>query len=124
MAQEISIPVYFARYNSELNDIVNDVSNVAENEEDQARKRESALSEIVNSISANGYQLVVSGTHHTADKQSKIPIIQGELYPIVKAANNKNAETSGNTKLPLIILTAHLDNFGLINVSVIDSAAI
>lgn len=40
--------------------------------------RESALSEIVSSIAANGYQVVVSGSSHAPNKHSKIPIVQGE----------------------------------------------
>lgn len=70
------------------------------------------------------FQLVISGAHHSANKQSKIPIIQGELFPILKVPANAGQanpqETAPNTKLPLIILTAHLDTFGLINVSFLD----
>lgn len=60
MAQEVSIPVYFSKYNPELNSIIEDISNdedASHLDEAAAQKRESALSEIINSISANGYQV-------------------------------------------------------------------
>lgn len=58
MAQEISIPVYFSNYNDDLNGIINDISRTGGRNNDQkGNKRESALSEIINSVSANGYQV-------------------------------------------------------------------
>lgn len=63
LAQEISIPVYFSKYDSELDDIIGDISKLKVDEQDEladvkgAGKRDSALSEIVNSVSANGYQV-------------------------------------------------------------------
>lgn len=57
----------------------------------------------------------MSGTYHTPNKQSKIPIVQGELFPILKAKTANADATSANTQLPLIIITAHIDTFGLIN---------
>lgn len=112
MLQEISIPVYFSRYNPKMNEIINDVTKTTSaNQKKSSQERESAISEIMGSISANGYQIVVSGTGHTAIKQSKIPIIQGELTPTKHAIKTSD----GESKLPLIILTAHLDTFGLIN---------
>lgn len=121
MAQEISIPVYFSKYNADLNAIIDEISINAQNKQHAAsatNKKESALTEIINSVSANGYQVFVSGATHTANKQSKIPIIQGELAPI---KNYKNAaDNSGNldaiNKLPLIIISAHINTFGLIDV--------
>lgn len=112
MQQEISIPVYFSRYNPKMNEIVNDVTKTATtNHQKSSQQRDSAISEILGSISANGYQIVVSGTSHAANKQSKIPIIQGELTPTKHTIKTGD----GESKLPLIILTAHLDTFGLVN---------
>lgn len=120
MTQEISIPVYFSKYNADLSLIIDDISINAQNKQyaSATNKKESALTEIINSVSANGYQVFVSGATHAANKQSKIPIIQGELAPI---KNYKNAsDISGNTeainKLPLIIISAHINTFGLIDV--------
>lgn len=57
----------------------------------------------------------VSGTYHTPNKQSKIPIIQGELFPILKAKTANTDAPSANSQLPLIVITAHIDTFGLTN---------
>lgn len=63
LAQEISIPVYFSNYNTELDTIIDDISKIKADEQDgiadieASTKRESALSEIINTISANGYQV-------------------------------------------------------------------
>lgn len=112
MLQEISIPVYFSRYNTKLSEIINDVTKATiVTQQKSSQQRESAISEILGSISANGYQIVVSGTSHNPNKQSKIPIIQGELTP----TKHTSKAADGESKLPLIILTAHLDTFGLVN---------
>lgn len=59
MAQEISIPVYFSKFDPELNNIIDEISTSKEKQEtSKNNKRESAISEIVNSISANGYQVI------------------------------------------------------------------
>lgn len=64
LAQEISIPVYFSKFDIELNSIIEDISKIKldDSADDIADikaggKRDSALGEIVNSISANGYQV-------------------------------------------------------------------
>lgn len=57
----------------------------------------------------------MSGASHVANKQSKIPIIQGELAPLKNIKADGNVEI--NTKLPLILITAHMETFGLVNVS-------
>lgn len=74
-------------------------------------------------------QVVVSGATHTPNKQSRIPIIQGELIPVLKTFNNKHigggtaqqqiipTDSALYAKLPLIIVTANIDTFGLIHVS-------
>lgn len=111
MAQVSSIPIYFSPYNKELNQIIEDIT-INANTNSKSHVRESALSELVNSISANGYQVVISGANHNPNKQSKIPIIQGELAPF---KNTKVGDVDVNSKLPLIILVAHLNTFGLYN---------
>lgn len=63
LAQEISIPVYFSKYDTDLDTIIDDISKMKSNEPDDiadvvdAGKRDSALGEIMSSISANGYQV-------------------------------------------------------------------
>ena len=116
MTKEISIPVYFSHYNPKLNEVIDDVTIVASQDRKKPpQNRDSAISEILSSISANGYQIVVSGASHSPNKQSKIPIIQGDLAPVKQ---HGKATTDSDSKLPLIILTAHLETFGLINVSI------
>ncbi|XP_055852023.1 BOS complex subunit NCLN isoform X1 [Episyrphus balteatus] len=119
LAQVSSIPVYFSTYNKDLDQVITDITKASDASKaaQQAAsagkiERPSALSELLNMISANGYQIVVSGASHAASKQSKIPIIQGELAP---TKNMKAAEIEVNTKLPLIIITSHLNTFGLYN---------
>lgn len=72
---------------------------------------------LTNSISNSNEKVHVSGTHHSPNKLSKVPIIQGELHPILQAKSPSSDVASANNKLPTIIITAHIDNFGLINVS-------
>lgn len=59
-AEEISIPVYFSQYNEDLYAIIQEISNIDDfNAANNQAKRESALSEIMGSISANGYQVSI-----------------------------------------------------------------
>lgn len=68
LAQEISIPVYFSEYDTELDTIIDDISKIKSDEQEigadvrNAGKRDSAVSEIINSISANGYQVCFLST--------------------------------------------------------------
>lgn len=64
LAQEISIPVYFSNFDTELNAIIEDISKIKLDDPagditdiKGAGQRDSALGEIVDSISANGYQV-------------------------------------------------------------------
>lgn len=116
-----SIPVYFSTYNEDLEKVIEDIT-VTSDESIKTSQghgnagRESAFSEMMTSISANGYQIVVSGASHVPLKTPKIPIVQGELAPIKNVKSN-DASSEINTKLPQIIITAHLKTFGLYNVS-------
>ncbi|XP_050089617.1 nicalin-1 [Anopheles aquasalis] len=111
MMQEVPIPVYFSRYDPKLNGIIDEVTRTAvRSHKPNAPSRPSALSEMFGSVSANGYQIAISGASHALNKQSKIPIIQGELAP-----SKPGKSIDADSKLPLIIVTAHLDTFGLTN---------
>lgn len=121
LSQEITIPVYFSKYNEQLDAIIDDISASKSNDSEpqiQSAKRDSALAELISTVSANGYQVTVTGAHHNPNKQSKIPIIQGELVPALNKKNAGSATTPDArdySKLPLIIVAAHLDNFGIVN---------
>lgn len=108
LQQDVAIPVYFSPFNAALDAIVSDISRTTKNSAGQ--KRDSALAEIAGTISANGYQIIVTGASHAANKQAKIPIIQGEL---VKPIGKSSVEA--DSKLPLLLVVAHLNTFGLIN---------
>lgn len=113
LAQSTSVPIYFAPFNTQLENIINDVTNVAINN-DIGNK--TVLEQILLLISANGYHVTVDGQNNIANKNSKIPVIQGELLPThfgLKHINNKDDSTSS----PLILITATLKTFGIINVS-------
>lgn len=56
-------------------------------------------------------QVSVSGPSHTAKKDAKIPIIQGELIPFKPAKTSEE----GPGKLPVIIVTTQLKTFGITN---------
>lgn len=122
MEQAISIPVYFSVYNKELEDIITDISRTAAERADQQiesarnkqKQRDSVLNEIFNSISANGYQIIVTGATHGNNKNSKIPIIQGELAPN-KVTKFADGASDSNNKLPLLVIVANLNTFALYN---------
>lgn len=106
LAQEVSIPVYFSRFSKDLETVAQDLMKARASAGNKKKQPQgSALSDIINTVSANGYQVVVSGASHAANKQSKIPIIQGEL----------GQASTASAKLPVIIITAQLQTLGLIN---------
>lgn len=84
LAQEISIPVYFSNYDTELHEIIDDISKIKSEEVDDvadlkaAGQRDSALSEIVNSVSANGYQV------RSNSKMKFILFFKNELFSFLK----------------------------------------
>ncbi|XP_017471269.1 PREDICTED: nicalin isoform X1 [Rhagoletis zephyria] len=115
LAQPNSIPIYFSPYNTELERIISDVTRTSSNNVEGKSQRSSAAAELFASISANGYQVIVSGASHAASKNSKIPIIQGELAATSKLLKQVEGGSEVNSKLPLIIVAAHLNTFGLYN---------
>lgn len=119
LAQTSSIPVYFSPYNPELEKVIADITQTSDDvvkriDESPNSAQSFGFSEFFHSISANGYQIIVSGASHVANKNTKIPIIQGELSPL---KHNKQLDNGidVNSKLPLIIVAAHLNTFGLYN---------
>ncbi|XP_067637931.1 BOS complex subunit ncln isoform X2 [Eurosta solidaginis] len=113
LAQPNSIPIYFSAYNAELERIITDITRTTRDNEAGKAQRSSAASELFATISANGYQVIVSGASHLASKNSKIPIIQGELTSSSKILKQGEVGLESGNKQPLIIVTAHLNTFGL-----------
>jgi hypothetical protein len=104
MAEEISIPVYFSQYDEEIDKIISEISVTPANKASKA----SAMAEIFKKVSANSYQVVVTGSH-SARKDSRIPIIQGELIPFKQSSS----EGQQQTKLPVIVISTQLKPFGI-----------
>ncbi|XP_011198144.1 nicalin-1 isoform X2 [Bactrocera dorsalis] len=115
LAQPNSIPIYFSPYNSELERIITDITRTTSKNVEGKAQRTSAATELLSSISANGYQVIVSGASHLASKNSRIPIIQGELAATTKILKQMESGGESNSKLPLIVITSHLNTFGLYN---------
>jgi hypothetical protein len=107
LAEEISIPVFFSQYDEEIDKIITEI-----NQNPSQSAKESALSEIFKKVSANSYQVVVSGSH-SPRKDSRIPIIQGELLPFKQQTTDGQAPT----KLPVIVISTQLKPFGITNSS-------
>lgn len=60
LSQDITIPVYFSKFNAELETVVGDLARISLDDDDavkQGGQQNSALTELINSISANGYQV-------------------------------------------------------------------
>jgi hypothetical protein len=105
LAEEISIPVYFSNYDEEIDQIITEI-----NRNPGKNSKTSAMADIFNKISANSYQIVVAGTH-SPRKDSRIPIIQGELLPFKQSTVDGQAPT----KLPVIVISTQLKPFGVTN---------
>lgn len=108
LSEEVPIPVYFSQHNEAIEEIILEISRSSAT----SKGKESALVEIFNKISANGYQIVVSGTSHAPKKDSKIPVIQGELIPF-----KPKSDSSQHGKLPVIVITTQLKTFGITHIS-------
>lgn len=106
LAEEISIPVYFSKFDDEIDKIISEIGSVPAS---KVTKQASALSDIFKKISANSYQVVVAGNQPAKKKDSKIPIIQGELIPFKTDSSQQPA------KLPVIVISTQMKPFGITN---------
>lgn len=98
LAQEVSIPVYFARWTPQLSVIVEEVTRTSISSD----KTKSAAEAMFSSISGNGYQIVISPGSPNVRHDVKIATIQGYL-----------AGKGGDGKNPTIAVVAHYDSFGI-----------
>lgn len=113
LAQSIPVPVYFAPFNLKLEEILKDVTHTAI---DNNIENKTAFGQMLLLVSANGYHVTVDGQNSAANKNSKIPVIQGEFVPNQFVSKHIDNSGDGNS-LPLILITASLKTFGIINVS-------
>jgi hypothetical protein len=95
---ETLIPVYFVHWNPELQVILQDVEHGFITDD----KAGSAAEALLNSISASGYQVVVSTSQPIAKNDIKVATLQGKL-----------TGTGAEDKLPTIALVAHYDSNGV-----------
>lgn len=112
LSHSVSVPIYFASFNKHLENIINDVTYVAI---DNDIGNKTALGQIILLISANGYHVTVDGQNNVANKNSNIPVIQGEIVPNHFGLKHNNDDSVNS---PLILITATLKTFGIINVSI------
>ncbi|KAH8353373.1 hypothetical protein KR084_010516, partial [Drosophila pseudotakahashii] len=106
-----AVPIYFAPYNKDLEKIIDDITYTTT---DNAVQNQTALGQLIVTVSANRYHVNVGGGSIVANKNSKVPIIHGELIPNQLAL--KPTETVGDgQKLPVILITANLKTFGIYN---------
>ncbi|KAL7740876.1 hypothetical protein ACLKA6_014041 [Drosophila palustris] len=111
LTQSIPVPVYFAPFNPKLEEILKDVTHTAI---DNNIENKTAFGQMLLLVSANGYHVTVDGQNSAANKNSKIPIIQGEFVPNQFVSKHIDNTGDGNS-LPLILITASLKTFGIIN---------
>lgn len=102
LAEEISIPVYFAKWTAQLETIVNEVSRSSVTSD----KSKSATEAMFTSVAANGYQIVINPGTPNVKLDIKIATIQGYL-----------AGQSHDGKTPTVAVVAHYDSFGVAPVS-------
>ncbi|KAL1110497.1 hypothetical protein AAG570_008025 [Ranatra chinensis] len=95
---EVNLPIYFSTWSPEFEVILRDVENSKLTDE----KAPTAWDAILNSVSANGYQVVVSANKATPKVDSHIISIQGKL-----------AGYGLEDKLPTIAIVAYYDSFGV-----------
>jgi hypothetical protein len=105
---ELSIPVYFLKYSEEFDKLIKEITY------NQAASPSvtSALNDIVDKISANIYQVVVTGGNTSPRKDSKVSILQGELLPFKPAVSQPKDDSN---KLPIIVVNVGFKNFGIVN---------
>ncbi|XP_011315449.1 nicalin [Fopius arisanus] len=92
---ETTIPVYFSPWNSDLQTILNDLEHGLITD----AKANTELQNLVNSISASGYQVIVAAGQPTPKADVKIATVQGKL-----------AGAGVEEKLPTVAIVAHYDS--------------
>lgn len=104
LAEEISIPVYFAKWSLQLETVVNEVSRSSTTSD----KSKSAAEAMFTSVAASGYQIVINPGTPNVKSDMKIATIQGFL-----------AGHSHDGKTPTVAVVAHYDSFGVAPVNLV-----
>lgn len=98
LAQEIAIPVYFAKWTPQLETIVTEMSHSSLTNV----KSKSGAEAMFTSVAANGYQIVVNPGSPNVKHEVKVATIQGNL-----------AGQDVEGKVPTVAVVAHYDTFGV-----------
>lgn len=101
---ETMIPVYFSLWHPELQMILDDIAGGFITDE----KAGSAAEAIYNSISASGYQVVVTTGQALPKTDVKVATLHGKL-----------TGTGTEEKLPTIAIVTHYDSTGVVPVSLL-----
>ncbi|KRT85740.1 Peptidase [Oryctes borbonicus] len=96
--QEIMIPIYFAMWRKGLSNIVTEITENYVSDD----KSKSATEAMINSIAANGYQIVVNPRAPNPMADIKLSTLQGVLVG-----------QSHDSKTQTIAIVAHYDSFGI-----------
>lgn len=99
MYEETLIPVYFASWNAELHSIL---SSLASGSSTSPEKSTVVAEALTHSLSATGYQIVVSSSQPRPKPDIKVATIYGKL-----------SGTGSDEKLPTIAIVAHYDSAGV-----------
>lgn len=98
LAQEVSIPVYFARDSPSIDTILSELStNIVTDD-----KSKSAMEAMIGSVAANGYQISYTPKTPAVQQNIKIANIYGHLL-------GRNLEGKAQT----ITIVTHYDAFGV-----------
>ncbi|XP_034668279.1 nicalin [Drosophila subobscura] len=111
LAHTGTVPIYFAPFNINLEKIIDDITHTTLKAFSQ---NQTSVAQLITSVSANGYHATVGGASNVANKNSKIPIIYGELAPN-QLLLKPNENAVDGQKLPVILITATLKTFGVFN---------
>lgn len=98
LSQDTGLPVYFVRWTPEIDKVLTEISHSFAADD----KTKPAAEALVNSIAANGYQVVIGTASPNAKQDIKVASVQGSLAGI---------GTDG--KVPTIAVVAHYDTFGV-----------
>jgi len=101
---ETMIPVYFALWHPNLQTILDDIADGFITDE----KAGTAAEAMYNSISASGYQVVVTTTQALPKTDVKVATLHGKL-----------TGTGAEEKLPTIAIVTHYDSIGIAPVSLL-----
>lgn len=98
LLSDTAIPVYVMHWSPEAKTLIDDLADSKIIDENAS----SAAKAFINSVSANGYQIVVSANKPVLQQNVVISTIQGQLIGY-----------GFQDKLPSILIVAHYDTFGL-----------